>query len=80
MIYSHLDVLSSHFEKYLPENVTEYNCIRNPFVGNSQLEFSTLETDQFIDLSSIFTVAFYNISNNRTFGSSSILIFKIEAT
>ena len=51
---SHLDALISHFEKYFSEDMEKYNWIRNPFVDNANApqEFTSLEAEQFIDLSS----------------------------
>ena len=55
---SHLDALISHFEKYFSEDMEKYNWIRNPFVDNANASqgFTSLEAEQFIDLTSDFTL------------------------
>jgi len=50
---SHLDALISHFEKYFSEDMEKHNWIRNTFVDNANAlqGFTSLEAEQFIDLS-----------------------------
>ena len=50
----HLDALISHFEKYFSKDMEKHNWIRNPFVDNpnASQKFTSLETEQCIDLSS----------------------------
>ena len=60
---SHLDALISHFEKYFPDDMENHNWIRNPFVDNANTPqgFTSLEAEQFIDLSSDLTLkSIYN--------------------
>ena len=62
---SHLDALISHFEKYFSEDMEKHNCIRNPFVDNQNASqsFTSLEAEQFIDLSSDLTLkSLYNLN------------------
>ena len=55
---SHLDALILHFEKYFSEDMEKHNWIRNPFVDNATAlrDFTSLEAEQFIDLSSDLTL------------------------
>ena len=55
---SHLDALISHFEKYFSEDTEKHNWIRNPFVDNPNASqgFTSLEAEQFINLSSDLTL------------------------
>ena len=57
-----LDALISHFEKYFSEDMEKYNWIRNPFVGNANAPhgFTSLEAEQFIDLTSNLTLKSIN--------------------
>ena len=60
---SHLDALISHFEKYFSEDMKKYNWIRNPFIDNANAPqgFTSLEAEQFIDLTSDLTLkSMYN--------------------
>ena len=62
---SHLDALISHFEKYFSEDMEKHNWIRNPFVVNANAShgFTSLEAEQFIDLSSDLTLkSIYNLN------------------
>ena len=54
---SHLDALISHFEKYFSEDMEKHNWITYPFVDNANASqgFTSLEVEQFIDLSSDLT-------------------------
>ena len=55
---SHLDALISHFQKYFPDDMKKHNWIKNPFVDNANTPqgFTSLEAEQFIDLSSDLTL------------------------
>ena len=62
---SHLDALISHFEKHFSEDMEKHNWIRNPFVDNPNASqgFTSLEAEQFIDLSSDVTLkSLYNLN------------------
>ena len=62
---SHLDALISHFEKYYSEDMEKHNWIRNPFVDNANASqgFTSLEAEQFMDLSSDLTLkSLYNLN------------------
>ena len=54
----HLDALISRFEKYFFEDMEKHNWIRNPFVHNANASqgFTSLEAEQYIDLSSDLTL------------------------
>ena len=57
------DALISHFEKYFSDDMEKHNWIRNPFVDNANTPqgFTSLEAEQFIDLSSDLTLkSIYN--------------------
>ena len=56
-MYSYLDFLILHFDKYFSEDMDKYKWIRNPFVDNAiaPQRFASLEAEQFIDLSSDLT-------------------------
>ena len=58
MMCPHLDALISHFEKYFSKDMEKHNWIRNPFVDNANDSqgFTSLEAEQFIDLSSDLTL------------------------
>ena len=61
----HLNALISHFEKYFSEDMEKHNWIRNPFVDNRNASqgFTSLEAEQFIDLSSDLTLkSLYNLN------------------
>ena len=60
---SHLNALISNFEKYFSEEMEKHNWIRNPFVDNANVSqgFTTLEAEQFIDLSSDLTLKSFNL-------------------
>ena len=61
---SHLEALISHFEKYFSEDMEKHNWIRNPFVNNPNASqgFTSLEAEQFIDLSFDLTLkSIYNL-------------------
>ena len=47
MIYSHLDSLISHFDKYFSEDMDKYKWIRNPFVDKAIAPqgFTSLEVE-----------------------------------
>ena len=55
---SHLNALISHFQKYFSENMEKHNWIRNTFVDNANAPhgFTSVEAEQFIDLSSELTL------------------------
>ena len=60
----HLDALISHFEKYFSEDM-KHNWIRNLFVDNPNATqgFTSLEAEQFINLSSDLTLkSLYNLN------------------
>jgi len=60
---SHLDALISHLEKYFSEDMEKHDWIRNPFVDNANAHqrFTSLEAEQFSDLSSDLTLkSIYN--------------------
>ena len=60
---SDLDALISHFGKYFAEDMEKYNWLRNPFVDNANAPqgFTSLEAEQFIDLTSNLTLkSLYN--------------------
>ena len=62
---SHLDALISHFEKHFSEDMKKHNWIRNPFVDNRNASqgITSLEAEQFIDLSSDLTLkSLYNLN------------------
>ena len=62
---SHLNALISHFEKYFSEDMEKHNWIRNPFVDNANASqaSTSLEAEQFIDLSSELTSkSLYNLN------------------
>ena len=48
VMYSHLDALISHFEKYLSKDMKRYNWIRNPCVGDADAPqgLTSLEAEQ----------------------------------
>ena len=71
---SHLDALISHFEKYFPEDMEKHNWIRNPFVDNANTPqgFTSLEAEQFIDLTSDFTL-------KSIFNPNSLISFWVKA-
>ena len=71
---SHLDALISHFEKYFPEDMEKHNWIRNPFVDNANTPqgFTSLEAEQFIDLSSDLTL-------KSIFNPNSLISFWVKA-
>ena len=50
----HLDALISYFEKYFSEDMEKHNWIIHPFVNNANASqgFTSLEAEQFMDLSS----------------------------
>ena len=61
----HLDALISHFEKYFSEDMEKHNWIRNPFFDNANASqgFTSLEAEQFIDLSSdLILKSLYNLN------------------
>ena len=61
----HLDALISHFEKYFSEDMEKHIWIKNPFVDNPNASqgFTSLEAEQFIDLSSDLTLkSLYNLN------------------
>lgn len=47
----HLSSLSKHFDNYFPENLEQYDWVRNPFQSNSSSTLSTVEEEQLIELS-----------------------------
>ncbi|CAK1599788.1 unnamed protein product [Parnassius mnemosyne] len=47
----HLSSLSEHFENYFPENLEQYDWVRNPFQSTSPSTLSTKEEEQLIELS-----------------------------
>ena len=65
VICLHLDALILHFEKYFSEDMEKHNWIRYPFVDNPYASqgFTSLEAEQFIDLSSDLTLkSLYNLN------------------
>ncbi|XP_060872696.1 zinc finger BED domain-containing protein 5-like [Metopolophium dirhodum] len=52
IISDHLMTLKNHFEKYFPEDIVQYNWIKDPFSENPLPNFTTTEEEQFIDISS----------------------------
>ena len=65
VICSHLNALVSHFEKYFFEDMEKHNWIRNPFVDNANAPqgFTSLEAEQFMDLSSdLILKSLYNLN------------------
>ncbi|XP_025415092.1 protein FAM200A-like [Sipha flava] len=52
IISDHLMTLKNHFEKYFPEDIIQYNWIKDPFSENPLLNFTTTEEEQLIDISS----------------------------
>ena len=61
----HLDALISDFEKYFSEDMEKHNWIGNSFVDNPNASqgFTSLEAEQFIDLSSDLTLkSLYNLN------------------
>ena len=61
----HLDALISHFEKHFSEDMEKHNWIRNPFVDNRNASqgFTSLEAEQFMDLSSdLILKSLYNLN------------------
>ena len=63
MMCLHLDALILHVEKYFSENMEKHNWIRNSFVDNANAlqGFTSLEAEQFMDLSSDLTLkSLYN--------------------
>ena len=69
MIYSHLDSLFSHFDKYFSENTYKHKWMRNPFVDNaiSLQGFKSLVAEQFIAFSSDLSLK--NIDNSDSLTS-----------
>lgn len=47
----HLSSLREHFEKYFPENLEQYDWVRNPFQSTLPSTLSTEEEEQLIELS-----------------------------
>ena len=74
MMCSHLGALISHFEKYFPEDMEKHNWIRNPFADNANTPqgFTSLEAEQFIDLSSDLTL-------KSIFNPNSLISFWVKA-
>ncbi|KAF0773483.1 zinc finger BED domain-containing protein 5-like [Aphis craccivora] len=52
IISDHLMTLKNHFEKYFPEDIVQYNWIKDPFSENPLPNFTTTEEEQLIDISS----------------------------
>ena len=80
---SHLDALISHFEKYFFEDMEKHNMIRNPFVDNENAPqgFTSLETEQFINLSSDLTLKnLYNPNSLISFWVKSHDSQRVERT
>ena len=84
VIYSHLDSLISHFDKYFSEDIDKYKWIRNLFsedidkykwIRNNAIAsqgFTSLEAQQFIDLSS-------DLTSKSIYSADSITSFWIMA-
>ena len=65
VICLHLNAVISHFEKYFSEDMEKHNWIRNPFVDNANASqgFTSLEAEQFMDLSSgLILKSLYNLN------------------
>ena len=61
----HLNAVISHFEKYFSEEMEKHNWIRNLFVDNANASqgFTSLEAEQFMDLSSdLILKSLYNLN------------------
>ena len=56
VMFSHLDPLISHLEKYFSEGMEKCNWIRNSIVddANASQGFTSLEAERFIDFTSDF--------------------------
>jgi len=48
----HLTNLETHFMKYFPEEMKQYYWIKDPFTEKSLSNFTTIEEEQLIDISS----------------------------
>lgn len=55
-IKQHISSLLEYFKKYFPENSSQYDWVRDPFNAPAPTSFSSAEEDQFIDMSSDFTL------------------------
>lgn len=51
MFTQHLLSLSEHFENYFPDNLEQYDWVRNPFQSPTPSTLSTEEEEQLIELS-----------------------------
>jgi len=78
---SHLDALISHIEKYFSKDMEKNNWIRNPFVDNANAPqgLTSLEAEQFIDLSSDLTLkSIYNPNSFISFWVKARSEFPLE--
>ncbi|XP_025404731.1 zinc finger BED domain-containing protein 5-like [Sipha flava] len=64
IISDHLMTLKNHFEKYFPENIVQYNWIKDPFSEKPLPNFTTTEEEQLIDISfdSLLRMKFFSFS------------------
>lgn len=51
-IKEHISSLMGFFKKYFPENSSQYDWVRDPFNTPAPTGFSSIEEDQFIDMTS----------------------------
>ncbi|KAL4132622.1 hypothetical protein QTP88_009744 [Uroleucon formosanum] len=51
-ISDHLMTLKNHFEKYFPDDIVQYNWIKDPFSEKPLSNFTTTEEEQLIDIPS----------------------------
>jgi len=74
VVCSHLDALISHFEKYFSEDMEKHNWIRNPFVDNANTPqgFTSLQAEQFIDLS-------FDLTLKSIYNPNSLVSFWVKA-
>jgi len=52
IISDQLITLKNHFVKYFPEEIKQYNWIKDPFTEKPLINFTTTEEEQLIDISS----------------------------
>lgn len=52
IISDYLMTLKNHFEKYFPDDIVQYNWIKDPFSEKPLPNFTTTEEEQLIDISS----------------------------
>jgi hypothetical protein len=55
----------SYFEKYFPEEIIQYNLIKDPFTEKLMLNITTIEEEQLIDISSdsLLRIKFSSLSH-----------------